>query len=478
MIRDSEFDFCKECGMEFLNGIEEICSLCGNEIELEVDEDPISVVGQEIDASERCAVCKQWYDASDEWFWDYWLDFDSPAWLSFDDVWCTKCILKRISNQYPDFDASGLEPDTYIIWKSGLEDGIDLGPKLFDIELTNSIRRLPSFDRTQMVLWLDSDCEIDEAESWTKSFDSYHEAMDWKDAGFNPVEAGDWLYWECTAQEAAEARDLGDGYRPHPDFQKFGFGFADAAFLNRHGFEPYEDEGLEYFIGTWLPSGLSIAEIAKLHADVKSVESKFAAIHSSSQSRLKFKEWTYDFWEALPYQFEQLITVGLSITALNLEMYWGLSSKEILKVIDAGGTPGVAADVIRSGGSVSKLPIIERLLELGIAQSWASTLARRGLLVKHLKKIEQSRNVQDALYALAQSLEANADMKIDEAVGWLEVEAMPNEIKLWRQNRFTPQDAAQWANEGFNPESAGRWKAAGADSPTTAKRRRDAGLQP
>jgi hypothetical protein len=347
-----------------------------------------------------------------------------------------------------------------------------------DIGLSQAIRRLRNIPREQIIYWLSSDWPIVEIDKWTSLFDEFDQAMAWRDVGFGPDEASDWSVWECSPEDAAREKEAGDGYPPHPDFKKFGYGFADAAFLNRHGFEPYEDEGSEYFIGTWLPSGLSLTEIVKLRDGMKSMESEFAAIHSSNQSRLKFEEWTYDFWEALPRQFEHLKAVGLSITALNLEKYWGLSSKEILKVIDVGGTPGVAADVIRGGGSVSKLPIIERLLELGIAQPWANTLSRRGLLVKHLKKLEQSRSVQDALHSLAQSLEANVDMKIDEAVGWLEVEAMPNEIKLWRQFGFTPQDAAQWANEGFNPESAGRWRAAGADSPVIAKRRRDAGLNP
>ena len=128
---DTELEFCKECGMEFPNGGAETCPLCGNEVEIEidpVDELPL-VVGTEIDDSERCAVCKKWYDAEDEWFWNYWTDFDGPEWLSIDYVWCFDCILKRFKKDNPDFEACGLEPDSYLIWKEALDVGIDLGPK-------------------------------------------------------------------------------------------------------------------------------------------------------------------------------------------------------------------------------------------------------------------------------------------------------------------------------------------------------------
>ena len=79
-MENTELEFCKECGMEFPHGIEETCPLCGNEVEMEiepVDELP-PVVGSEINDSERCAVCKKWYDNSDWWFWDYWTQFDYP----------------------------------------------------------------------------------------------------------------------------------------------------------------------------------------------------------------------------------------------------------------------------------------------------------------------------------------------------------------------------------------------------------------
>jgi hypothetical protein len=474
-----DIEFCKECGMEFADEIEDPCPLCGNELGLEEDDDAdVFVVGQKLDDSEKCAECGKWYDDEDEWFWDYWTDFDGPDWLSIDDVWCFDCILKRFKKDNPDFEESGLEPDTYLIWKEALDAGVDLGPKLFDIELSNSIRRLRYLDREKIIDWLSSDCSIDDAEEWTMLFDEVEEALAWRDAGFSPDEVKDWTAWECTPADAAEARDAGDGYSPHLDFKKFGLGFKDAAFLNRHDFEPYEDEGSDCFIGTWLPSGLSLPDIVKLRAELNEKQEVFDNLHRQSQPRLKYEERTYDFWEALPVQFEELKTTGLTITAVNLEKYWGLKSKEILRVIDAGGAPGVAASVIRQGGSVSKIGMIERLLELGLAQPTATLIAQRGLLVKHLKQIEKKGNTHSSLHWLAQALEADSSLRVDEAMDWLDAESTVSQVKAWRTHGFSADDAAKWSNEGFQPDMARRWRDSGVSSPAVAKRRRDAGLNP
>jgi len=477
-VNEEDLEFCKECGMEFPDGVEAECPLCGNELELEESDKPDDVVLASLDSSEKCAECGQWYDESDEWFWDYWTEFDGPDWLSPDDVWCTKCILKRFEQDNPDFKETGLEPDTFLIWQAAFDMGIDLTPKLFAIEMSNSIRRLQYCDREKIVAWLDSDCPIEDAEKWTMLFDEVEVALAWRDSGFSPEQAEDWMDWECTPEEAAEARDSGDGYSPHPDFKKHGFGFKDASFLNNRDFLPYEDEGSEYFIGTWVPSGLSLHDIVKLRTQLNERHEVFQALHKQNQPRLKYEEQTYDFWEALPAQFKELKATGLPIDITNLEKFWGLKSKEILKVIDAGGAPGIAASVIRQGGSVSKLGMIERLIELGIDQAAATLLAQRGMLVKHIKQIEKNRNAFASFRWLTQVLESDLGLKVDEAMGWLEAESTVSQVRVWRMHGFSPQDAATWSNEGFQPDMARRWRDSGVSSPTVAKRRRDAGLTP
>jgi len=71
-------------------------------------------------------------------------------------------------------------------------------------------------------------------------------------------------------------------------------------------------------------------------------------------------------------------------------------------------------------------------------------------------------------------LDSYSDIKIEEYLLWLEV---PGGIS-WRHSGFTPQEAAKWSEKGFSPKMATRWRDAGVNSPVTAKRRQDAGLNP
>jgi hypothetical protein len=223
---------------------------------------------------------------------------------------------------------------------------------------------------------------------------------------------------------------------------------------------------------------LSLPEIVNLRTELNDKHELFENLHRQSQPRLKYEERTYDFWEALPVQFEELRKTGLMINSSNLEKYWGLKTKEILKVIDAGGAPGVAAEAIRQGASVGKLGIIERLIELGAASSTATVLAKRGFLLKHLKQIEKKKDLGSTFEWIARVLESDGTIQVDEALVWLDAEARVSEVKMWRQHGFSAQEATKWANEGFSPEVAKRWRDAGASSPVVAKRRQDAGLNP
>ena len=483
---DTDLEFCKECGMEFPNGMEETCPLCGNEVdgvlERETEVPPLVVVGSRIFDADKCEICKEWCDESDLWFWDFWTDFDSPEWLSIDDVWCVECILKNFKRDNPDFEASGLEPDTYLVWKDALDSGIDLGPKLFDIEMSNAVRRLHecAVSREDIIQWLDSDCPIDEAEEWPNLFDEFDDAMVWRNAGFkigdDDVEG--WLEWGCTAAAASEFVNQGAEYAPRLDWKKFGIEISDAVYYQINNFSDSEEDGPYLFIGTWAQLGLSPSMVVKLRHELDEAEQEIQNLHDANRSRLKLGDWTFEFWGWLPKMFESLKSVGLPINVENLKKFWGLSDKEILKVIDAGGKPGVAAEVIRRGGSVSKLGIIERLLDSGVTSSSATLLAQRGFLVKHLKQLEKSRDAYSSIRWLVKLFESVSDVKVDEALGWLEVEATVSQVKLWRQKEFSPEEAAKWSNEGFQPDIAGRWRDVGVNSPVTAKRRRDAGLNP
>jgi hypothetical protein len=489
-VKKTELEFCRKCGVEFLHGLEKVCASCGSEWSTEDYEVLSEAVLDQIAESGKCVVCLEELNESDEEYWDYWNDFDSPSWLSIDYVWCTECILARFSKENPDYQLDGKkpgtfrlwEPDTFLIWKEALGSGIDLGPKLLDIEESNAIRRLRdcavSFE--DIIKWLASDCPIDEAEQWPSSFDAFEDAMAWRKAGFK-IDEDDidgWLEWGCGAEDAAQFVQQGEKLAPRMGWKEIGIGIADAFYFERHDFTYYEHFTARHFIGTWLPTDFSPSKIVELRDGLLREHAQLEMFHQANLSRLKQEDRTEFFWGWLPRMFEVLKSVGLPITVENLKKYWGLSSKEILNVIDSGGKPGVAADVVRQGGSVSKLGIIERLLESGMDTAAATLLTQQGFLLKHLKRVEKKGDTLRSLGWLTQLFEADLGVKVDEALEWLDVEATVSQCKMWRQKDFSPEEAAKWSNEGFQPELAGRWRDAGVASPVTAKRRRDAGLNP
>jgi hypothetical protein len=467
-VNEQELEFCKECGRQLPKGLDVcLCSL----LEYKETQD-----------SQECFNCGEKYSESDEWFWDFWSDFDSADWLSLEHVSCRNCIMKLFKLDHPDYEASGLSPEEFLIWKEGLQEGVDLGPKLFQIEASNSVRRLSEcwISREDIVKWLASDCSIDEAENCAGFFDDFDHAMGWREAGFGPDEetTGNWLRWECSPEIAAKYVQMGIEYVPGQHYKELGVSLEDAVFFELNGFSDHVDDSGRYFVGVWLSSGLSPQQILSLRDHIVENEEDFQKVFEKSERRLKLDEMNFVLWEALPKQFEQLKNVGLPITPENLLKYWGLSSKEILKVIDVGGAPGVAADAIRQGASVGKLGIIERLIEMGVASSTATLLAKRGFLIKHLKQIEKKKDLGSTIEWIAGVLASDESIKVDETLVWLEADARVSEVKMWRQHGFLAQEAAKWANEGFSSEMAKRWRDAGADSPVVAKRRRDAGLHP
>ena len=488
-MENTELEFCKECGMEFPNGLEEICSSCGNELIIESDEVLPETVLDQIAESGKCVVCLEELNESDEEYWDFWNDFASPEWLSIDYVWCGYCIVSRFRKENPDSETHTRPegfflwaPETFLVWKEALGSGIDLGPKLSDIEKSDAIRRLSScgVGFEEIIKWLNSDCLIEEAEQWSDLFDEFETAMAWREAGFDLERdrLESWLEWGCSAEDAAQFVQQGEKLAPRMGWKEIGIGIADAFYFERHDFTYYEHFTARHFIGTWLPTDLSPSKIVELRDGLLREHAQLEMFHQANLSRLKQEDRTEYFWGWLPRMFEVLKSVGLPITVENLKKYWGLSSKEILNVIDSGGKPGVAADVVRQGGSVSKLGIIERLLEAGMDTAAATLLTQHGFLLKHLKRVEKKGDTLRSLGWLTQLFEADLGVKVDEALEWLDVEATVSQCKMWRQKDFSPEEAAKWSNEGFLPETASRWRDAGVDSPVTAKRRLDAGLNP
>ncbi len=478
---DEEMDFCHECGMEFPNGPEEVCPLCGNEITI-IENDPLDLVDWVPDGMVRCAVCRGWCPEDDWRFKFYWRRFDSPAWLTLDEPWCNDCVMDGIRKQYPGLEKSGLEPDTYLIWEKGLEMGIDLGPHLRDIDFYDTAFQLHNkrLSREQIVHWLSWGCPVTEVVNWVDVTRSYKMAMKWREAGFPPDEdTGIWISWGCSPNTASKYLEQGISYPPGTDYKKLGISLRDAIYFDSNDFSSIDGEVGRYNIRTWLPSRLSPEHIVRLRDEIDEREDTFEELHYRSRSRQSDGDRLGDFWEFLPKQFEQLNALGLHITVENLQKYWGLSSDEILKVIDVGGSPGVAADLIRRGASVGKMGVVERLLNLGVQQELATSLATRGFLVKHLKQIETKGDalaILDRLGDVLGWLEEGAT--VEDAIPWLEVEGPAYQIRSWSKQGFASREAANWAQEGFTSEDAKLWRDSGVDSPVVAKRRREAGIQP
>jgi hypothetical protein len=487
-----EIEFCKECGQEFPYGIEKTCPICGYSDDPEHDlrydpafdgdfDDDILTVHEFDKTIAVCGICKNRCTPSDQRFEEYWINFDGPRWFrNYNDL-CVDCFINNFERNHPDFDISGLAPDTFLVWKDALDSGVDLGPKLFDIESTNAIRRLLdcSLSRNDMIRWLNTDCPVDEAAQWATLFDDVDEAMAWHGTGFSPDEnsTGSWLKWGCTPQIASEFVQKGFRTGASIRFKELGFKLEDALFYKTQEF-PGDTDDFEQYLKLWRPSGFSSAQIMSLRDQLLANAEVFEVLHVSSQLRLNNNDRTNCCWDALPRNFESLKQVGLPITAPNLERYWGLSSSEILEVIDAGGKPGLAAEVIRHGGSIRHLVIIEKLLDLGTGYWLATLLTQRGFLLKHFKDAVKKGDVLSTLMKIGAILKSDSRMKIDDAYAWFEIEGSFEQLELWKMQGFAPHEGINWSKEGFEPETARKWRDAGVDSPVTAKRRRDAGLQP
>lgn len=177
--------------------------------------------------------------------------------------------------------------------------------------------------------------------------------------------------------------------------------------------------------------------------------------------------------------FAPLKEVGLSITVENWRKFWGLSSREILGIIDSGGDIENLSRIVRQGVAVEKVKLVEQVMNMGISIVDASLMTQRGLLLKHVKQIEKSHDVYSMVNKLSRLLDLDTEMKVDEAFLWLEIDLEPSEANLWRLHGFSSEEAGKWLKEGFNvAEVARRWRDSGVNSPVTAKRRRDAGLNP
>jgi hypothetical protein len=496
---------CSGCGYNYLSKSEVNCVHCGTERDEQLREEVLSVFGERPEEHEKCAVCKRWYDDEDESFWNYIAEFHQE-WLNLDDVWCKACILKRFRKEYPEYATSGLEPDIFLVWKWALDMGIDLEPRLVDIEWTEAIPMLYRGDQEQLVKWLSSDFSTEDASAWLEWFDNFEDAVAWRDVGFTPENEsiGEWIEWGCSPVEASSAMKKGLETVPELRFRELGFSLEDAVFFELQNMTAYDGDVGWNMVEYWVTSGLSPLQIVELRNQVVAQESEFEFVHSTSQTREDFCDWTVEPYEALPLMFEVLRKARLPITAENLRKFWGLTSKEILRLIDAGGDVEHGAQLCRLGIAPSKAALFKKMSALGVPDSVASTLIRRGFLQKYLSLRNGDREFRDVAERLVSLLWVDESMTIEVAYGWLDLRLDRTSVRNWLEKGISGAIALQWARAGFSPVEARNWLDGGIDpkiaiqwhkegltvreckswidagikSPVIAKRRKDAGIKP
>ena len=324
--------------------------------------------------------------------------------------------------------------------------------------------------------WQAAEFDSLEATEWSGAGVNLRQAKAWKAAGFYPdggpngePDVCGWLAWGCKPKQAVEYFHQGCEDAPSERLKELGISLEDAVFFQLNGFDGDE---MDCLVDIFLPSGLSPKKIVKLKSQLDEASEEFEDMCFEDED---FEgNYTSSFYDSLPEMFESLKSVGLAINAANLKKYWQLSDKQMLKVIDYGVESRLVSRIIRQGIPANKIGIAERLIQLEVTYPSAASLVKRGLTLKHLKLLVEKDEPKKLLRELDDFLDRDSDIKIEECLFWLEV---PQGI-IWRDSGFTPQEAAKWSNEGFQPDTAGRWRDGGVNSPLTAKRRRDAGLNP
>jgi len=457
---NNEPEFCKACGVEVLFGEARICGTCGNggEIGSRDESRPLLFVPTRsgftfIESDEKCDRCQAWCGDYDLSFWAFYSEFEDFA----DDVdftWCSECVLEGFKKDNPDFEATGLKFENYLVWKEALASGLDLMSKLVDDETSNAVRNLHDcgVGREEIVDWLRFDCPIDEAEYWVE--------------------------WNCPPEKIAAYLAQGLTDCPDKHYRELGVNLEDAVFYELNGFSYDYDEGYPCYIGDWLSSGLKKTQLLELRNALSEKEAEFESLHGRTQEFGKDEDF-YDYFSAsLPFMFRTLRKVGLKVDVENLRRYWGLDASQILKVIDIGGEVERAANMVRLGVPVAKVPLFEKLAAVGVAENVSLLLVKRGLLHKHLKQMEKQENIKLSIETLYELLTSIQPMKVDDAIRWFVSGLDVAQIKQWALYEIDSEVAVKWAKEGFSPITTKQWIAAGVNSPVTARRRRDAGVNP
>ena len=300
--------------------------------------------------------------------------------------------------------------------------------------------------------------------------------QDWVDAGFTVSEAKEWSQsvWGRSLPRLIMSQIRGAGYSlelhgvPSESFKDSGFNLRDSMTLIAAGFnsESFRDSGFNLHdsmalvaagfnneLGDYPKSmrffrglGLTTSEVIELRSEIEVAKPdiilRFNPVRPGQKLELAL-------WSMVRSSLEEIYSVGLPLNLSNLKLYFGLSAEKILSIIDLGLDADLAVKAIDYGFSDEELPMVERLLGLGLSTYAASVLLRRKIRVKDISRIKSQKISPWSLTTLL-----------------VKVPLMSVEVGLI------------WLEAGFSGQEAADWLRAGVDDIEIAIRRKTAGIRP
>jgi hypothetical protein len=421
-----------------------------------------------------------------------------PFWalaIPHEDNLCHKCWEKRFAR----YLSAGFSLADAGVWSdvcSGIDDAVawrDAGFTIADITdwcdyFENS---------TVAATWRKVGFRAIEAFHWAKLFTSSDVAATWRKAGFSSSLDQSWIEWGLSPQQVIDCIDSVDKFSGEIDYPWFsettapdinyrvewGLGFHEAVCCWKNALfasfdysyrPPRKTQSLEY----WMSTGLNLDEILALREVVDESEE---LVSKHWELRTKVKNWTPDITEFLPKVWGALRKVGVPVNFKNILNFWGLSDKQILRVIDNGGDVNSVANRVLAGITASQAKFVEHLMSMSVDEESAVRLVKRGFSTKSLGQFEQSGYDLRDFIAVCNELDK---LKVDEIMKWFLVDvgtsqyAWTRRIPAWYRCGFAPDTAALWYREEFSAKEASSWLKSGIKTPAIAKRRKAAGISP
>lgn len=179
----------------------------------------------------------------------------------------------------------------------------------------------------------------------------------------------------------------------------------------------------------------------------------------------------------LPEMINSLNQAGLPLSEANLEKWWGLSSVEILELIDSGMTDSVSITGRRLGVAHEQLEIFKTLHADLSWDDWiAANFITAGLTLTDWEWLTSEDLIDECVCLVTDN--DGLTPEVFRSMIELGFDASDEETLIaWWSTGMTPQDAANWRRDGFRPDEALAWNLVGI-TPEVARRRQGQGIKP